>query len=213
MYERIDELCKNSMITVTWLCRELKIGRSSLSELARGRSKSISAESTAKIADYFNVSPFYLTDGLPEEVEEHFIPMKVREEVKAENRNIIYSESSSRTEKYEAALIVIECLYSRSYQAQGYDPKHCSYDDYGAMLLHQEYFKKRLNPELYNDLVHDFGTKEGLEEGKTYAYIRTTVNPNELRYAAYQELEGESDDIVKDVIDFIKFKKSQKQKE
>lgn len=210
MYERIDELCKNSFITVTQLCRELKIGRSSLSELARGRSKSISAESTVKIAEYFKVSPSYLTDGLPGEVEEHFIPLIIREDEKSKSRNIIYSDVSTPEEKFEAAITLIECLYSRSYQAQGFDPKHCSFDDYAAMILNQEHFKNQLDTQLYKDLVFNFGTKEGLEEGNTCAFIRTSVNPHELRYAAYQELEGESDEIVKDVIDFIRFKKSQK---
>lgn len=61
MYEIIEELCKEQSITVTQMCRELKINRSSLSELKQGRAKSLSADKTIKIADFFSVSPSYLT--------------------------------------------------------------------------------------------------------------------------------------------------------
>ena len=36
-----------------------------------------------------------------------------------------------------------------------------------------------------------------------------TIDTSSIQYAAYQELEGESDEVVKDVINFIKFRKSQ----
>lgn len=48
MYERIDALCKKRETNVTAMCRELEISRSSLSELSSGRSKTLSAEKTAK---------------------------------------------------------------------------------------------------------------------------------------------------------------------
>lgn len=38
-----------------------------------------------------------------------------------------------------------------------------------------------------------------------------TIDTSSIQYAAYQELEGESDEVVKDVINFIKFRKSQEQ--
>lgn len=64
IYSRIDELCKKNGTNVTAMCRELKIQRSSLSELKAGRAKSISADKIAKIADYFNVTALYITDGI-----------------------------------------------------------------------------------------------------------------------------------------------------
>lgn len=64
IYSRIDELCKQNGTNVTAMCRELKIQRSSLSELKAGRAKSISADKIAKIADYFNVTALYITDGI-----------------------------------------------------------------------------------------------------------------------------------------------------
>lgn len=37
----------------------------------------------------------------------------------------------------------------------------------------------------------------------------TNIDTSSIQYAAYQELEGESEAVVKDVINFIKFRKSQ----
>lgn len=39
------------------------------------------------------------------------------------------------------------------------------------------------------------------------------IDINSIQYAAYQELEGESDELIEDVLDFIKFRKSQKNNE
>lgn len=61
MYNIIENLCKSNNITVTEMCRELKITRSSLSELKQGRAKSLSADKVIKIAKYFGVSAEYIS--------------------------------------------------------------------------------------------------------------------------------------------------------
>lgn len=63
MYDRINALCKNSHTNITRLCRELNIGRSALSELASGRTRSLSAVTMAKIAEYFGVTTDYIITG------------------------------------------------------------------------------------------------------------------------------------------------------
>lgn len=63
-YERIEQLCKQHNTNVTKMCRDLRIPRTSLSEMKAGRIKSISADKVAKIADYFGVSALYITDGI-----------------------------------------------------------------------------------------------------------------------------------------------------
>ena len=60
MYEIIDSLCKERGTNVTTMCKELGIARSSLSELSRGRSKTLSAEKIVKISKYFDVDPDFL---------------------------------------------------------------------------------------------------------------------------------------------------------
>ena len=62
MYERIEGLCKDREITITEMCRELKINRSSLSELKQGRAKSLSTDKVVKIARFFGVTAEYIVD-------------------------------------------------------------------------------------------------------------------------------------------------------
>ena len=63
MYERIKGLCEKKGVSVSQMCRDLEITRSCLSELSKGRTETLSAVNTRKIAKYFGVSSSYLTDG------------------------------------------------------------------------------------------------------------------------------------------------------
>lgn len=49
-YQRIEQLCKQNDTNVTKMCRDLRIPRTSLSELKEERIKSISADKMEKIA-------------------------------------------------------------------------------------------------------------------------------------------------------------------
>ncbi len=60
VYDLIEELCKGKGITVTALCRECNIPRSSLTDYKKGRIKSLSTDTLCKIADYFDVSVGFL---------------------------------------------------------------------------------------------------------------------------------------------------------
>ncbi len=60
VYDLIEELCMKKGITVTALCKECKIPRSTMSDYKKGRIKSLSADTLCKIADYFDVSVGYL---------------------------------------------------------------------------------------------------------------------------------------------------------
>ncbi len=63
IYDRIEELCKENGITVTTLCSECAIPRASLSDYKNGRTKTLSADTLAKIAKHFGVSVDYLYYG------------------------------------------------------------------------------------------------------------------------------------------------------
>lgn len=60
VYDLIEELCSKKGITVTKLCRDCKIPRSTLTDYKKGRIKSLSTDTVCKIADYFEVSVGYL---------------------------------------------------------------------------------------------------------------------------------------------------------
>lgn len=68
MYETIQTLCTRQGLNVTQLCRELKIPRSTLSELAAGRTRQLTLKHATRIAEYFGVTVAQLTgeDPLPE---------------------------------------------------------------------------------------------------------------------------------------------------
>ena len=62
MYEKIKKLCEEKGISINKMCTELDITPSSISNLkSRENQKGLSAESTAKIADYFGISALELT--------------------------------------------------------------------------------------------------------------------------------------------------------
>lgn len=51
------------------------------------------------------------------------------------------------------------------------------------------------------------------DEKKQQSSSSLDININDIRYAAYKELEDVDEDEIKDVIDFIRYKKSQKKKD
>ena len=56
MYDVIRELCRRKGTDVTKMCRALGIPRSTLSELAAGRTKQLTLKHAQPIADYFGVT-------------------------------------------------------------------------------------------------------------------------------------------------------------
>lgn len=60
LYERLDALCKESKISGAKMCLDLGMSKSFMTELRKGRAKSIKVETATKIADYFGVSVDYL---------------------------------------------------------------------------------------------------------------------------------------------------------
>lgn len=60
MYKRIDDLLAERGITGAKMSNDLGMSRSFMTELRKGRAKSIKLETAQKIADYFDVSVHYL---------------------------------------------------------------------------------------------------------------------------------------------------------
>ena len=60
IYDLIEELCLKNNISITTLCKECKIPRSTMSDFKKGRIKSLSANTLCKIADFHGVSVDYL---------------------------------------------------------------------------------------------------------------------------------------------------------
>lgn len=60
VYDLIEELCIKKDISVTTMCRECNIPRSTMSDYKKGRIKTLSMSNLCKIADYFGVDIGYL---------------------------------------------------------------------------------------------------------------------------------------------------------
>ena len=65
LYNRIAELCQDSHISVTALCKETNISRSALSELKAGRTKELSADNLFTVAKYFDVPVGFFRNESP----------------------------------------------------------------------------------------------------------------------------------------------------
>lgn len=63
IYERINSLCKEREINVSYLCRECGISRAILSDLKMGRKKTPSARTLSKISDFLGVTIEFLLYG------------------------------------------------------------------------------------------------------------------------------------------------------
>lgn len=70
LHKNIDNLCKSRNISGYRLCKDIGIQPSILTDLKKGRKESLSSETLAKIASYFNVSIDFLLTGLPANVYE-----------------------------------------------------------------------------------------------------------------------------------------------
>ena len=60
IYSQISTLCAQHNITAAKLCANIGISRGILSDLKKGRKKTLNAETAYKIAKYFGVSVGYL---------------------------------------------------------------------------------------------------------------------------------------------------------
>lgn len=63
MYKKIDELLAQKGISGAKMSADLGMSRSFMTELRKGRAKSVKIETAQKIADYFGVSLGELLDG------------------------------------------------------------------------------------------------------------------------------------------------------
>ena len=60
LYDRIQELCKDKGVSVSRMCLDLGMSKSTMSDLKSGRKKGFTAETAHKIASYLGVSVAYL---------------------------------------------------------------------------------------------------------------------------------------------------------
>lgn len=104
MYKRINSLCKEKGTNVTAMCKALNVARSSLSELNRGRTKSLSYDYISKIANYFNVNPDYIA-GKTEQKEKPFGKAKEPDITFNDFTYALHNETKELTEENKQKLL------------------------------------------------------------------------------------------------------------
>ncbi len=67
LYNRLKLLCDKKGVSLTKMCLECGIPKSTPTEIKMGRTKTLSSSAMMKIADYFNVSAEYLAGKTDEQ--------------------------------------------------------------------------------------------------------------------------------------------------
>ena len=62
LYDTIEALCRLNEVNITMMCRDTGISRASMTDLKKGRSQTLTAETLEKIARYFRVTIDFLMD-------------------------------------------------------------------------------------------------------------------------------------------------------
>lgn len=91
------------------------------------------------------------------------------ERIKGENRAISHNMSLPLTERIDAQIKVLWCLFSRSVDGCGYDLRHVPFDTYISMMLGNEaYVSNNLEDDLKQALLDKYGTLPGISSGSMY---------------------------------------------
>lgn len=64
LYKRIEDLCRTKDVNISQMCASAGITRGAMTDFKMGRTKTLSASTLTKIADYFDVTVDYLLTGM-----------------------------------------------------------------------------------------------------------------------------------------------------
>lgn len=90
------------------------------------------------------------------------------ERIKAEGRNISHDTSLPLSERCDAQLRVLRCLFSRSVEANQFNLKHIPFETYISMMLGNKSYRKNLENDLFDALSDKYGVASGISYGSIY---------------------------------------------
>ena len=163
--ERIKYFRENEGMTQSALAEKISTTKQTIYKYENNIITNIPSDKLDKISDVLRVSPVILMGW---DSEFNYIEREIH---KAKARDILHDPDSSFDERYNAKLDEYLCLYARSlHHAELADYiGHPNFHLYVAKLLNQDYEKKRMDKDIYNRLVENFGTATGITSG-TYWY-------------------------------------------
>ncbi|WP_349672949.1 helix-turn-helix domain-containing protein [Lacrimispora sp.] len=111
-----------------------------------------------------------------------------REKLKGDNRAIRNNSSLSLSERYNAELLVLRCLFSRSLERNQFELNHVNFEGYVAMMLNNEKYRDNLDEELCNKLLNEYGTLSGIKNGESYYYPEENTAEFNKLVSSYTQL-------------------------
>lgn len=124
------------------------------------------------------------TDEIKAHIQEHALWQKAtnkfgklycnsveNENVKAKYRNIRNNKENSLQIRYDAEMEVLRCLFSRSVMANNFSLQHVSFEKYVAMILNTSEYQSKLDTELRDKLIKEYGIISGIKNGESIYYI------------------------------------------
>lgn len=124
-----------------------------------------------------------------------------RDEIKTASRQTIESDSKTLDEKYDAFIKLYFCQFSRSVMGSDWSLEHVDFPTYLSMILNQESVRKYLPPDLYKRAVSEFGTKDGIESGKTYYKIPDNIKQKSTILDSYNKLDKHGKAVINSVLE------------
>lgn len=128
------------------------------------------------------------------------------EKIKADNRKITHNDLLSPTERCNAQIEVLRCLFSRSVEASGFNLEHVTFRDYIAMMNKNPTYK--MPQKVHDALVDEYGLKDGISSGTYYHIPQKQVQT----IAAHLDASDLTDKELTDVQEYIEFIKSKRGK-
>ena len=111
MYERIVDLCKKRGVTPSAMCDEMGIRRGTISDLKAGKAKKLSADNTAKIAEYLGTTTDYLITGVNSRKNAQFEEMlKSAQSISPEKQKLLDAVDGMSKDELVRLLKIIEAM-------------------------------------------------------------------------------------------------------
>lgn len=159
MYNTIKNLCKARNISVSRMCADIRISPTVMSELHKGRTKSLSAPTIKKIADYFGVPASEImgieTKNAPSISNEAMSIASAYEQLNNADRDAVLDLIKSLQEKYAPKKKIIPLLGQSLAAGSGEPDFGAGIEDYEVDADSPAEFACRVHGDSLEPYYHD----------------------------------------------------------
>lgn len=129
------------------------------------------------------------------------------EKIKHQNQHIRDNKEMPKEVRYDAVIQILKCYFSDSVSSSGFSLSHVPFKEYIAMLMNGERNRKIIAKDLADDVINEYGTLPGIEDGKHYYQIPSSINQEPITIAAHfdgTEYTEEELDEIRQFAEFVK---------